>query len=60
MGFQFEDLVLNNKILLHRSLGIFPEEIICENPFFQRKTSRSHGCQIDYMIQTKFQFILTV
>ena len=28
--------------------------IISENPFYQRKTSRYQGCQIDYLIQTKF------
>ncbi len=54
MGFQFENLVLNNKKAIHKILGIRPDEIISENPFFQRKTLRSPGCQIDYMIQTKF------
>ena len=24
------------------------------NPFFQRKTTRTPGCQIDYLIQTRF------
>lgn len=33
---------------------LLPDEIISENPFFQRRTSRQAGCQIDYMIQTKF------
>ena len=28
--------------------------ICCANPFFQTKTARAPGCQIDYMIQTKF------
>jgi len=54
MGFQFESLVLNNRKQLHRLLGIHPEEIVCENSFYQRKTSRHPGCQIDYMVQTKF------
>lgn len=54
MGLQFENLVLNNKSHLHRALGIHAGDIICENPFFQRKTSTAPGCQIDYMIQTKF------
>ena len=54
MGLQFENLVLNNRRELHKLLEISPEEIICENPFFQTKTSRTPGCQIDYMIQTKF------
>lgn len=25
-----------------------------ENPFFQHKTNRQAGCQIDYLIQTRF------
>ncbi|MGV2433063.1 MAG UNVERIFIED_CONTAM: hypothetical protein LVQ98_07285 [Rickettsiaceae bacterium] len=39
---------------MHKNLNIAPEDIICENPFFQRKTTKTPGCQIDYMIQTKF------
>jgi len=54
MGFQFENLVLNNRTLIHQALNITPEEIISENPFYQHKTHRRAGCQIDYMIQTKF------
>ena len=54
MGLQFENLVLNNRIALQRALKIKLEEIICENPYFQKKTTRNLGCQIDYMIQTKF------
>ncbi len=54
MGFQFENLVLNNKPLIHQALNIKPEEIISENPFYQKKGHRYTGCQIDYMIQTKF------
>ena len=54
MGFQFENLVLNNRPLIHKALHINPEDIISENPFYQRKTSSQPGCQIDYLIQTKF------
>ena len=54
LGFQFENLVLNNRKSIHKILGIKQEEIVSENPFFQRKTIRTPGCQIDYMIQTKF------
>ncbi|WP_232503090.1 hypothetical protein [Wolbachia endosymbiont of Cimex lectularius] len=52
IGLQFENLVLNNRKSIHNILGI--DGIVNENPFFQRKTSNSAGCQIDYMIQTKF------
>ena len=54
MGLQFENLVLNNRTLIHQSLNIKPEDIISENPFYQHRTARYRGCQIDYMIQTKF------
>ncbi len=54
MGLQFENLVLNNRTLLYQALGIKPDEVILANPFFQNKTYRSSGCQIDFMIQTKF------
>ena len=54
MGLQFENLILNNRPLIHNALGINADEIICENPFYQHKTKRFSGCQIDYMIQTKF------
>ncbi len=54
MGLQFENLVLNNRKSIHNALELNPEEIICDNPFFQNKTSRMPGCQIDYMIQTRF------
>jgi hypothetical protein len=54
MGLQFENLVLNNRRQLHRLLRLNPEEIVNENPFYQHKTARQPGCQIDYLIQTKF------
>ncbi len=54
MGLQFENLVLNNRDLLLRELGIRPEEVIYDNPFFQKKGIRKKGCQIDYLVQTRF------
>lgn len=54
MGFQFENLILNNRKSIHRILGINPTDIICENPYFQHKSYRYQSCQIDYMVQTKF------
>ena len=30
------------------------EEIIFSNPYFQKKTKTHQGCQIDLLIQTKF------
>ncbi len=54
MSLQVENLVLANRVVIQRKLGLYPEEIVCDNPYFQRKTTRQKGCQIDYMIQTKF------
>lgn len=57
MALQIENLVLSNRHLIKQALNIQPSEIICDNPFFQRKTERQSGCQIDYMIQTKHQTV---
>lgn len=57
MGLQFENLVLNNRLLIHKALNINQEDIVVENPFYQHKTSRTKGCQIDYMIQTRFNVL---
>lgn len=57
MGLQFENLVLNNRKEIWKALGIRPEDIVFENPFFQSKTSKQKGCQIDYVIQTRFNTI---
>ncbi len=54
MGLQFENLVLSNRKTLQQVLGIDPSEIVNDNPFFQRKAKNRQGCQVDYMIQTKF------
>ena len=53
LGLQFENLVLNNRNTLQNILKIDPQEIESDNPYFQRKTSKQDGCQIDYLIQTK-------
>jgi uncharacterized protein len=55
LGLQFENLILANRALLHQRLTINPEEILMSGPYFQRKTSKQHGCQIDYLIQTKYK-----
>ena len=54
LGLQFENLVLKNRVILKSELGLNPNEIVSDNPFFQRKTARIPGCQIDYLIQMKF------
>ncbi len=54
MGYQFENLVLNNRPAIINLLGLKPEEILSDNPFFQHKTTKQKGCQIDYLIQTRY------
>lgn len=55
MGLQFENLVLHNWKTVWHLLGISPEEVVMDGPFFQNRTTRQEGCQIDYMIQTRFE-----
>ena len=52
-GFQFESLVLNNRLLIQQKLRLLPEDIIADNCYYQRETKRAPGCQIDYLIQTR-------
>ena len=54
MGLQFENLVLRNRHLIKDILNLRADEVKIDNPYFQRKTVRKAGCQIDYLIQTKF------
>lgn len=54
-GLQFENLVLNNRDLVIKELNINPADIIMDDPYFQTKTARQSGCQIDYLIQTKLK-----
>lgn len=60
MGLQFENLVLNNAEEIHSLLHIDPGEIINDGPYFQRATSTQAGCQIDYLIQTKFSTLYLI
>ena len=57
LGLQIENLILSNRDLIRKKLQINPSDIVCDNPYFQRKTSRTKGCQIDYMIKTKFNIL---
>ena len=59
MGLQFENLVLNNRKKIHQWLMLKPEEIVSDNPYFQRKTEKQKGCQIDYLIQTRYNTLFS-
>lgn len=54
IGLQFENLILNNRKLVKRYLGIQPGETLMDGPYYQRNTTKHPACQIDYLIQTKF------
>ncbi len=54
MGLQFENLVAHNRKALWTLLNLSPDEIVMDGPFFQNPTARQAGCQIDYLIQTRF------
>ena len=53
MGLQFENLVLQNREFVWDRCGLSPSDIEREGPFFQTRTQRRRGCQIDYLIQTR-------
>jgi AAA+ ATPase superfamily predicted ATPase len=54
MGLQFENLVVRNCRSVWKFIGISPEEVVMDGPYFQKTTKRRPGCQIDYLIQTRF------
>lgn len=53
MGLQFENLVMNNLKKLCEILRIDMTTVSNAGPFFQRRTKRMKGSQIDLLIQTK-------
>lgn len=53
LGFQMESLLLQNRDLLLKSIGIVRSEILVDGPYRQAKNSIQKGCQIDYLIQTQ-------
>ncbi len=54
LGLQFENLVINNRKTLHRLLNIPPTEIVMSNSYLQTATKQHAKCQIDYLVQTRF------
>jgi uncharacterized protein len=57
LGLQFENLVLQNRKSIQSLLGLQASDIVCNNPYFQRKTANQESCQVDYMIQTRHNFL---
>lgn len=57
LGIQFENLILNNGLFVCKILGVAPEDILIANTYIQKAGARKLGCQIDYLIQTRFRFL---
>jgi AAA+ ATPase superfamily predicted ATPase len=52
LGLQLEYLLLQNRSLLLKAMGLQESDIISDGPYRQTKTSTQQGCQIDYLVQT--------
>jgi hypothetical protein len=53
LGFQLENLLLKNRPLLYKALGIHVQDVVIDNPFCQKHSGHKKGCQIDYLIQMR-------
>ncbi len=54
MGLQFENLIINHFKQLYSILNISPDQIINDGPYIQRQTRSHSRCQIDYLLQLKY------
>ncbi len=54
MGLQLENLFLKSTSVAHRMVGLDPSEIVAAGPFVQTATKHRRGCQIDYLVETRF------
>jgi AAA+ ATPase superfamily predicted ATPase len=58
VGFQFENLILQNLPELYQILDIKASNVVAAGPYFQKKTARTKGaCQIDILITTEHKTI---
>jgi hypothetical protein len=51
-GFQVESLLLQNRSLLCKAIGISNDDVVVDNPYLQKPVKGRKGVQIDYLIQT--------
>ena len=58
MGLQLEQLLLQNRNVLLKSVGINPADIIASGPFRQSKSTTKAGCQIDFLIHPSFPSLI--
>lgn len=52
LGLQLEHLLLQNRPLILKAIGISATDIVHDGPYRQIATASQQGCQIDYLIQT--------
>lgn len=52
LGLQLEYLLLQNRPLMLKAIGVRGADIVSDGPYRQTKTSSQPGCQIDYLVQT--------
>ena len=52
IGYQFENLVLQNMDIILEYIQFPTQDICMSGPYFQKPSARNKGCQIDYLIQT--------
>lgn len=55
MGLQLEYLLLQDRPLLLKAIGVHPIDVVFDGPYRQTKTVAQKGCQIDYLLQTATQ-----
>ena len=58
LGLQLEALLRNNLAEILKLLGISPNSVVQCGPYFQNKTKRRTGVQIDLLIQTKSTYYI--
>lgn len=58
IGFQFENLVLNNLSAMQHLLQLPSSSVLSAAPYFQSKTKRKKACQIDLLIQCRYAIYL--
>ena len=53
MGLQVEHLLLQNRDCLRKAVGVSGSDIVFDGPYRQSRTTRTKGCQVDYLLQTR-------
>jgi AAA+ ATPase superfamily predicted ATPase len=53
LGLQMEQLLLQNRNAVIKSIGIDPADIVDSGSYRQMKSTMKAGCQIDFLIQTR-------